>query len=1195
MTNHQIDKLAITVRGYQLTEETYEKKRSSTKKVEQPDRWYLVFDTETKVDSSQHVRFGVCHLWERRLDNGEEVFFPHKKWLFYEPLTILETELTILKQVAKDKDHILIDIKWFREKVFLPWVSVYKAYCIGFNLPFDISRLAINHTAITRGSMQDGFSFQISEDENNPKINVKQINTRAAMYALSYAVIDYELAKRHDKKSPDEKNERPYNIKYRGRFIDVATLAHVLFSRKFSLDSLCKHLKMDDKISKEDSRGHGRHLDKEYVEYAIQDVTATFACFNELRDKYRGYNLKGTAIESLYTEASVGKACLSEMGIQPWMQCQPDFSPDILGQIMSTFYGGRSEIHVRRTFMQGLYCDMLSMYPTVCTLMGLWRFVTSQGINMKDDTEVVIKFLNSLLPIEKGLKTIQKQKTWNKFHVMCEVIPENDIFPVRAKYSEGGDDNIGINHLTSSTGLFYMLPDVISSVLLTGKVPNIVRAIRFTPKRKQRGLKELNLLGKEEYHIDPNSDDMFKNLIEMRTNVAKSKESYEKKLAEECRKAYNSEQEAVHMTNAIIYNSEQLALKITANATSYGIFAEIIADMFDTMREVEVYSYKPLLLTTKYREKAGKYFHPLLASLITSASRLLLAIAEVLADKEGLTWIFCDTDSMTFGNHKGYSEDVFVEKVKQVQGWYDKLNPYNFTKEQKLFKFEDYNYMEGEKEPKPLTTFCISAKRYVLFHKDECGIPIIKKASVHGLGTYLSPYKGYELLSKLTPFEMEDIQEEDIYTDKITKEKKACTSPFKRILPPISEQDLSGIGISRWEYDLWHCILRAEMTGQPFQPHIYDGFKVPVRKMYSNSSPHLLNYYRYYNAGRDYHEQVRPFGFYIASSPFDNPFWYEDNYEFEPHMRKKQWEYMLKIAKKLGGVKSEGLPDNLYKKLPRSIRKKDGTSFDVLCRELGGIRDRHKEVDVLEWVKRIEIAYTNYQIGIELEKDVTKIGKVHPIALYDHNATSKTQKWIDRDTLEPVDSSLLETYADFITDYDTHAENKFSNGDTGNRGFTIRRRIEASAILVMGKEYRAAIEHVATNGEVEYGVRYTGITSEELTDDFKSSLSNFTDIEIAKASNVDRNTVARLKKDASSVSRKTLSKIYEGVTTIIIEEKKEVEEVKVKIQKKAEREGVRKIAREIGISHASLSRILADKQMVSDDVYNQMKEYLDRA
>jgi hypothetical protein len=48
--------------------------------------------------------------------------------------------------------------------------------------------------------------------------------------------------------------------------------------------------------------------------------------------------------------------------------------PATLGAIMSSYFGGRAEVHIRRAIVPTVYCDFASMYPTVCTLMSLWRW-----------------------------------------------------------------------------------------------------------------------------------------------------------------------------------------------------------------------------------------------------------------------------------------------------------------------------------------------------------------------------------------------------------------------------------------------------------------------------------------------------------------------------------------------------------------------------------------------------------------------------------------------------------------------------------------------------------------------------------------------------------------------------------------------------------------------------------------------------
>ena len=120
---------------------------------------------------------------------------------------------------------------------------------------------------------------------------------------------------------------------------------------------------------------------------------------------------------------------LREMGIKPWRQIQPDFDPEIIGAIMSSYFGGRAEIHRRREIVQTLYTDFASMYPTVCTLMGLWRFVIAPGMTHEDATADTQAFLDRVTVAD-----LKRSETWRELRVLVQVVPDADIFPVRARY-----------------------------------------------------------------------------------------------------------------------------------------------------------------------------------------------------------------------------------------------------------------------------------------------------------------------------------------------------------------------------------------------------------------------------------------------------------------------------------------------------------------------------------------------------------------------------------------------------------------------------------------------------------------------------------------------------------------------------------------------------------------------------------------
>src|SRR3989337_1731751 len=88
-----------------------------------------------------------------------------------------------------------------------------------------------------------------------------------------------------------------------------------------------------------------------------------------------------------YSPASIGRAYLRAMGIRPILERQSDFPKPILGHAMVAYYGGWPEVRIRRVPVPVVYVDFLSMYPTVCTLMGLWRLLTSERIDVEDATD----------------------------------------------------------------------------------------------------------------------------------------------------------------------------------------------------------------------------------------------------------------------------------------------------------------------------------------------------------------------------------------------------------------------------------------------------------------------------------------------------------------------------------------------------------------------------------------------------------------------------------------------------------------------------------------------------------------------------------------------------------------------------------------------------------------------------------------
>jgi hypothetical protein len=447
-----------------------------------PSDWVLVFDCETRITPEQRLRFGAYQLRYKGQLWG--------RGAFYEPEVLSAAELVLLRQVmqeeiatsAGEQIRVLTRAE-FVEQVFFDSGYAVGAQIVGFNLPFDLSRLAIRHGSARR-SMRGGFSLVLSEKKGQPAVAVKHLSQRAAMIRFTGARPEEKKAEADDidPDAPHEVEEKASPD--RGYFVDVKTLAAALTSESHSLESLSELLKVP--TPKEPSEEHGGPLTADYIRYGLRDVQTTWECFDALAQRFATFALEETDLYDLYSEASLGKAYLRQMNIKPWRKVQPDFPPKLIGHILSSYYGGRAEVHIRRQIVPVIHCDFLSMYPTVCTLMGLWEFVRAKGVSHCNDTEDVRNQVES--PREVLIEMLRHKDAWRNLAALVQVIPDCDLFAVRAQYPESETATIGLNYLTANKPLWFTLADVLAAKILTGRTPRVLTALRFEPLGKQEDL-----------------------------------------------------------------------------------------------------------------------------------------------------------------------------------------------------------------------------------------------------------------------------------------------------------------------------------------------------------------------------------------------------------------------------------------------------------------------------------------------------------------------------------------------------------------------------------------------------------------------------------------------------------------------------------------------------------------------------------
>jgi hypothetical protein len=767
-------KIPIAVRAYS---EAPDMKTGKPKRKDfvGPSEWALIFDTETTTDASQRLRVACYQLRRSGVLQEEGVIV--------DDAILSAQDLALVASYAASHGLKVKTLADFR-RFFLDYAYWRSALVVGFNLPFDIARIAIDASEARR-DMRGGFSFRLSTSRDQPSLRVKHLSTTAALIGFG---------KPGKQMTPRGMRKRGMPVQaHRGYFLDVKTLAAALTSRSFSLAGLSEHLGTPTR--KQATDDHGGPITPDYLDYARSDVQATWECFDALNRRYQEHGL-ARPVNSVLSEASVGKAYLEQMGIAPQLQCAPDLDRSIFGPIMEGYYGGRAEVNLRRVISEVITCDFKSMYPTVNALMGLWRFVIGLGFTWRDTTRETQAFLDRVT-----LADFQLPDAWKALCVLVRIQPHGDLLPVRAAY-DGQTHTIGQAFLTCDQPLWYTLADAIAARLRTGKSPQILEARTFEPGPMQDGLKPINLFGNPAFCVDPRTDDVFNRLIDLRDDAKARKDPV------------------------------QEAIKIIANATSYGIFIEVNRDDAPKPEALIVIDGdgQRSKIRTKAIEEPGSYFHPLLGTLITGAARLMLALAEQLTLNAGLDWVFCDTDSLAIARPEGMGEPEFHARAQGVIAAFVPLNPYR--KSGSILQIEALNLDADTGAPLALHAFAISSKRYALFNIDADGAPIIRKASAHGLGHLIDPY--------------------------------GDDDPAAGI--PAPRHALAHLRVKRWQHDLWFVILQAALKGTPnaVRRDYHPALAKPAMMRHGATSPPLLAWMKRWNAGKPYADQTKPFGFLTA-------------------------------------------------------------------------------------------------------------------------------------------------------------------------------------------------------------------------------------------------------------------------------------------------------------------------------------------
>jgi hypothetical protein len=272
----------------------------------------VVLDTETVEDLALDFEFG-CYTYAELVDgkyvSREEGIFFRDDLPFHFARVIRDYaerppvhlgELAGTRIRVRTREGFVKNVLWLTLRA--------GGTAVGLNLGFDLSRIAVDYSAMRDGKSFKFFTQDYVDQKTGdrkpssvvPRITRKSIDSKKSFYGLQFSF----ACKADGRPLLSEEEIAEFR---KSRFIDVRTLAASLTNEGHSLESLCRALNAPPDVAK--LKYVPGPITPEKIRYCRRDVNATLWALNTLAAEFLLHPVQ-LPIDKAYSPVSIAKRYL---------------------------------------------------------------------------------------------------------------------------------------------------------------------------------------------------------------------------------------------------------------------------------------------------------------------------------------------------------------------------------------------------------------------------------------------------------------------------------------------------------------------------------------------------------------------------------------------------------------------------------------------------------------------------------------------------------------------------------------------------------------------------------------------------------------------------------------------------------------------------------------------------------------------